>query len=188
MVKVEGVIAAILFGSRARGDYDEYSDYDILVVFQNDEVMWKNRRKLYENVGKLGLFTQVLTRSVRELTEKTEPTFLQNVLEQGTILYLRYPFKAPALIQHLTPMAIVCYSLKELSQKQKMRVIYRLLGKKSKTYSSKGILVKCGGTKLGDGCFMIPMENLKNITSVLNQHSVRFDVITTFAPRKGNVK
>lgn len=30
---VEGVIAVILFGSRAKGDPDEYSDYDLLVVF-----------------------------------------------------------------------------------------------------------------------------------------------------------
>jgi len=67
---VEGVLAIILFGSRARGDYDEYSDYDLLVVFQNDEVMWENRRKLYEKVEKLGLFTQVLTRSLEELAEK----------------------------------------------------------------------------------------------------------------------
>lgn len=75
ITSVHGVVAVILFGSRAKGDYDEYSDYDLLVVFENDEAMWKNRRKLYENVGKLGLFTQVLTRSVRELQEKTEPTF-----------------------------------------------------------------------------------------------------------------
>ena len=43
---VKGVVAIILFGSRARGDYDKYSDYDILVVFRDDEVMWKNRRRL----------------------------------------------------------------------------------------------------------------------------------------------
>jgi len=132
IVSVEGVVAVILFGSRARGDYDEYSDYDVLVVFQSDEVMWRNRRKLYENVGRLGLFTQVLTRSIKELTEKTEPTFLQNVLQQGNLLYLRYPFKAPALAQNLTPMAIVRYSLRNLTQEQKMKIIYRLFGKKTK--------------------------------------------------------
>jgi predicted nucleotidyltransferase len=77
ITSVEGVVAVILFGSRAKGDYDEYSDYDLLVVFETDKVMWKNRRRLYENTGKLGLFTQVLTRSVKELEEKTEPTFLQ---------------------------------------------------------------------------------------------------------------
>jgi len=97
ITKIEGVVAIILFGSRARGDYDEHSDYDMLVIFQDDETMWRNRRELYQNIGKLGLFTQVLTRSIRELTEKTEPTFRQNILQQGTILYLRYPFRVPTL-------------------------------------------------------------------------------------------
>jgi predicted nucleotidyltransferase len=52
---VKGVVAVILFGSRAKGDYDEYSDYDLLVIFESDEVMWKNRRKLYEKYRKAEL-------------------------------------------------------------------------------------------------------------------------------------
>ena len=67
LTSVDGVIAIILFGSRTMGEYNEYSDYDLLVIFKDDEVMWRNRRKLYENIGRLGLFTQVLTRSLREL-------------------------------------------------------------------------------------------------------------------------
>jgi len=129
IIGVEGVIAVILFGSRAKGTYDEYSDYDLLVVFEDDEVMWRNRRKLYENVGKLGLFTQVLARSMRELRESTDPTFLHSIYEHGIILYMRYPLKAPAFLQELRPMAIVTYNLKSLNQKEKMRLIYRLYGK-----------------------------------------------------------
>jgi len=179
---VEGVLAIILFGSRARGYYDEDSDYDLLVVFQNDEVMWENRRKLYENVGKLGLFTQVLTRSIGELTEKTEPTFLQTILSQGILLYLRYPFRAPALFQSLKPMAIVSYSLNGLDHKEKMKVIYRLFGKKAKNHPLTGIVEKSSGIKLGDGCFMIPMENLTTVTKILKQFNVRFKALTTYAP------
>lgn len=63
--------------------------------------LWKNRRELYENIGRLGLFTQVLTRTLEELWEKTEPTFLKDIFEHGVILYLRYPLCVPALIQTL---------------------------------------------------------------------------------------
>lgn len=177
---VKGVVAIILFGSRARGDYDEYSDYDLLAVFQNDELMWENRRKLYENVGKLGLFTQVLTRSIGELTEKTEPTFLQNVLSQGVILYLRYPLRTTTIFQSLTPMTIVIYSLEGLNHGEKMKIIYRLFGKKTKNHSSIGIVEKGGGTKLGDGCFMITMENLMTVTKILDQFNVQFKTLTTY--------
>lgn len=182
VTSVEGVIAVILFGSRARGDYDEHSDYDLLVVFQEDEVMWRNRRRLYENVGKLGLFTQVLTRSVKELREKTEPTFLQTILEQGTLLFLRYPLKAPALFQSLRSMAIVSYSLVGLPQKEKMKVVYRLFGKETKSRSVRGVVEQSGGLKLGDGCFMIPTENLEAATQVLKQYNIQFKIQRTYAP------
>jgi len=177
---VEGVVAIILFGSRARGDYDQYSDYDLLVVFGDDEVMWRNRRRLYENVGRLGLFTQVLTRSVRELNEKTEPTFLQTVLEHGVLLFLRYPFRAPAFSQNLKPMAIVRYSLKGLSQNEKMKVVYRLFGREAKGEGLRGLVGEKGGLKLGDGCFMIPMESLEATLDVLRKYNASFDVLRTY--------
>jgi len=177
ITKTEGIVAIILFGSRARGDYDEYSDYDLLVVFEDDETMWRNRSELYRNVGNLGLFTQVLTRSVKELKEKTEPTFLQNVLQQGTILYLRYPFKAPALAQNLIPMTVVSYSLAQVPQNQKMKVNYSLFGKQNR----KGIVYERGGTKLGDRCFMMPAENLQEATTILKEFGVQFNLMRVYS-------
>ena len=52
--KVQGVIGVFLFGSLARGDYDEFSDYDLLVVFVDRAVMWRNWDALFEAVGGLG--------------------------------------------------------------------------------------------------------------------------------------
>ncbi|MFQ5821350.1 MAG: nucleotidyltransferase domain-containing protein [Candidatus Heimdallarchaeota archaeon] len=180
ITKVTGVIAVILFGSRAKGNYDEYSDYDLLVVFEDDEIMWKNRRKLYENIGKLGLLTQVLTRSLKELWEKTEPTFLQSILKHGIILYLRYPLEAPALLQSLQPMAIVIYRLKGLTQNEKMKIIYRLFGKQK----IKGIVQRKGGRKLGYGCFIIPTESLEESLQILNQYNIKFEITTVYEPMK----
>ena len=126
------------------------------------------------------LVHQVLTRSIKELKEKTEPTFLQNVLQHGTLLFLRYPFKVPAITQNLKPMAIVTYSLKELQHKEKMKVAYRLFGKKTKK-GSKGIVQENGGTKLGDGCFMIPMENLDTAVQVLKQFNAQLETMKVYA-------
>ena len=39
----------ILFGSRARGDYREDSDYDILVVVRG-EIGWRARRRLWRSI------------------------------------------------------------------------------------------------------------------------------------------
>jgi len=182
---VEGVVAVILFGSRARGDYDEHSDYDLLVVFEDDETMWKNRRKLYQNIASLGLFTQVLTRSIKELTEKTEPTFLQNLLQHGILLYLRYPFTASAYSQNLKPTAIISYHLTKLPHNQKMKVNYRLFGKQNK----RNLVEENKGRKLGDSCFMIPTENIEKATNILKQFNAPFDVTIVYThqqPTKHN--
>ena len=178
---VEGVVAVLLFGSRSRGDYDEYSDYDLLVIFEDDEVMWKNRRELYERIGRLGLYTQVLTRSIMEFTEKTEPTFLQNLLDQGTILYMCHPFRMPASAQNLRAMAIVSYSLRGLPHKEKMKVVYRLFGKGTKNGDSKGIPRKGGCVKLGHGCFMIPLENLETVADILKEYRVQYRIFKVYA-------
>ena len=180
IVHVEGVVAIILFGSRAKGNYDKYSDYDLLVIFENEDTMWKNRRILFENIGKLGLFTQVLTRSIKEFMEKTEPTFRQNILEQGTLLYLRHPFKAPAFSQNLKQMAIVKYKLERLPQNEKMKLIYHLFGKQAR----KGIVQQSGGTKLGNGCFMIPIENLENVIQILRQHDIQHKITKIYKQSK----
>lgn len=37
--KFESIIGILLFGSFARGDYDEYSDYDLLVIFEDKDSM-----------------------------------------------------------------------------------------------------------------------------------------------------
>jgi len=179
---VEGVVAIILFGSRARGDYNEYSDYDILVIFEDEEIMWRNRRRLFEKVGKLRLFTQVLTRSIKEFTEKTEPTFRQNILEHGVLLYLHYPFQAPAFCGNLRPMAIVCYGMKDLPQTEKMKVAYQLFGKKTKEQNICGVVEENNGTKLGNGCFMIPTEKLETISKIMNEHGIQFRILTTYSP------
>jgi len=184
IANVEGVVAVILFGSRARGDYDEYSDYDLLVIFEDEEVMWRNRRKLFENVGRLRLFTQVLTRSIREFAEKTEPTFRQNILEHGKLLYLRYPFEAPAFCENLKPMAIVSYSMKGLPQTEKMKVVYRLFGKKGKGQSVCGIVEENGGLRLGDGCFMIPKQNLDSVVQIMSGYGIQFRVLEMYSPRQ----
>jgi len=77
-------------------------------------------------------------------------------------------------------MAIVSYSLNGLDHGEKMKVIYRLFGKKAKNHSSRGLVEKGGDTKLGDGCFMIPVENLTAVTKILNQFNVQFKTLTIY--------
>jgi len=174
------VILAVLFGSRARGDYDEYSDYDILVVFDTDESLWQNRRKLFEQTSKSGLFTQLLTRSLREVREETEPTFLETVLRDGKVIYSKYPLTFPAQPLSLTPMRIVTFSLKNLDQRRKMKLQYQLYGKQKEGQRRQGLIQKIGGRRLGYGGVLVPEPYLEEVTDLLDQLSATWEELKVY--------
>ena len=176
---VEGVLAAILFGSRAKGDADEYSDYDVLVIFESDEARRKNWDELYERVSRTGLFTQVLARSLKEVRERTEPTFLHEILGHGRVVFSRYPIEMPAAAG-LTPARIVTYDLMNLSREEKQRFCYRLFGKRTKGYAYEGELTKLGGSRLGDGCILVPEEKYGEVEKIFAGFDVKHKAISAY--------
>lgn len=129
-----------------------------------------------------GLVYAGFNKKCKRATRENRTYFLQNVLQHGMLLYLRYPFMAPAFAQNLKPVTIVSYSLKGLSQNEKMRVIYRLFGREKKGEGLMGVVGEGGGRKLGDGCFMIPTERLDVVINVLKRHKVTFDVLRAYLP------
>ena len=63
-----------------------------------------------------------------------------------------------------------------------MKVVYQLFGKKAKGQSVCGVVEENNGIKLGDGCFMIPTENLEKITHIMNEYGIQFKVLRTYLP------
>lgn len=45
---LDGVVGVVLFGSYSRGEQDEGSDIDLLVIFENKEALRKNQGKAYQ--------------------------------------------------------------------------------------------------------------------------------------------
>ena len=62
-----GVERIILFGSRARGDAREDSDYDILIVIKG-EIDWRARRRLLQLLGRP---TDLIIEDHRTFTERS---------------------------------------------------------------------------------------------------------------------
>jgi len=90
--RIEGVIGVFLFGSLARGDYDEFSDYDLLVVFEDKAVMWRNWDALFEAVGRLRMSLHVVPETVEEL-KSANPVFLDDLFRHGKFLFARLPLE-----------------------------------------------------------------------------------------------
>ena len=174
---IDSVVAVILFGSVAKGRFNEYSDYDLVVIFKDRESMLKDWRSLYEKIGRLKIFVQAIPKSLKDFWKKTEPTFLNEILKSGIVLYAKYPFKLRALNIKLDSHAIISYDMSGLDQKAKMRVIYRLYGKNGRV----GLLRKLGGAKLSEGCVIVPREKSFQVLKLFEENGVKYKLKEVYA-------
>jgi len=84
----DNLIRIILFGSRARGDNDEYSDYDCLVIVkENDkrieeEILHIEANLLYEKDALFSAFAY----SEKEMLKKKYEPFIINATREGIAL------------------------------------------------------------------------------------------------------
>jgi predicted nucleotidyltransferase len=92
LARIQGVVGVFLFGSFARGDYDEYSDYDLLVIFENKNLMWRNWDELFKSVGSLKMNLHVIPQTLEEL-KATNPAFLEDLVKHGKVLFARFPLE-----------------------------------------------------------------------------------------------
>jgi len=171
------VIAIILFGSIARGDYDEYSDYDILVIFKDRESMWRRWDSLFEAVGKLRLVLHLIPKSYEEFIN-SEPTFLNEVYKHGTLLYSKYPFKTSLKSVYKQHKRLITYDLSGISQNDKVKLIYRLYGKRGT--GRRGLLKSVNGYRLANGCLLVPADKADIIIQTLRKYNVKMKILDIY--------
>jgi predicted nucleotidyltransferase len=80
----------ILYGSRARGDFTEHSDLDVLVVLKNMGLRYEEIKKINEIASPLSLACNLVI-SVFPVSEQyfekyQDTNFLHQVLKDGVIL------------------------------------------------------------------------------------------------------
>lgn len=179
---VEGVVAVILFGSFARGEADEGSDIDLLVLFEDEDAMRRNEWEVTRRMP-ADVFAQSICVCPSTLKEMN-PVFLQSVLEEGVILYMRHPLVLRSRLASISPHLVVTYALKGLSQREKQRVDYRLFGRTVGKHHYEGIVEECGGKRLGRGCFLIPEENAQKVLDLLDKYHVKYELMDVYVPDK----
>jgi len=164
--KIQGVIGVFLFGSLARGDYDEYSDYDLLVVFVDNVVMWRNWNSLFEAVGSLKMNLHLIPETVEEL-KGANPVFLDDLFRHGKALFARLPMEVFPKPLRLEPYCLIVYDMGGLSYRDKMKVVYFLFRK-----GGVGTVAKMGGIKLSEGCLLVPSNVADEIVDRLKAFGV----------------
>jgi len=79
----------ILFGSYARGDANENSDVDFMIIAESDLPRYKRSRELYKifKPYPFGMDLIVYTPQEIEKAKKSPISFVSNVLREGKTLY-----------------------------------------------------------------------------------------------------
>jgi len=170
--EVKGVIGIILFGSFSRGDYDEGSDVDLLVVFKDKRELNKSLKEIYKTTAKTELFFQVIGLTLDEL--KGSP-LLESVLRDGKIYYSNNDVKKLLTPTH-KPYALITYSTANLSPKERVIFTQKLEGRHKGKYRYDGLIQELGGYKVGRGVAMVPIENLKTLTEDLDKKRINYIV------------
>ncbi|MBO6118579.1 MAG: nucleotidyltransferase domain-containing protein [Bacteroidales bacterium] len=80
---------AILFGSRARGDNRDDSDWDLLVIFNKDKLTWEDKNKISDAFYDLELQTGQLMIPIihtKKFWEQTKHTIFHKEVERDGIV------------------------------------------------------------------------------------------------------
>ena len=175
--RVQNVNAVVLFGSVARGDYDNESDIDLFIETEESEKKIEETLKLFkkskehEKYLDLGIENQI---SLKVGKLKDWSSLRESILDNGITLYGKYE-NLPENLKHFISFAI---SMKKLHQKTRLRVWRRLYGYKqkvgSKIYKKNGIVEALGGRRLGDGMLAIPKNRENDMIGFLNKLNVNY--------------
>jgi len=167
---IEGVVGVVLYGSYARGDYDEGSDVDILVVFREERTLRKKLEEIYRTTAETDLFIQVVALT---LSEFRDSTLFRTVLREGKICYAEPEF-GRMLNQVFKPYVLITYNAPNLSERERVSFVQEMEGRRSGKYVYQGLLQGLGGFKVGRGVAMVPMKSLKKITDYLEERKVNY--------------
>jgi len=175
--KIPNLVGIILFGSAVTGDMSKKSDIDLLLVFDtnhNPEIGEEAKRahEIASNISvKYDLsypfsFVFVNKRNMGEV----ESDFLWNVIKEGIVVWGK-PQDILMKTPHpsLEPLMLIRYSVKELNEKDKRKLLRWL-------YTSKKRIIGKRKEKLGPGVLLVKAEKFEEIKKVFDEFDVKYSV------------
>jgi predicted nucleotidyltransferase len=171
---IEDVKAVVLYGSFARGEATSRSDIDLLILTTEKKTSKEVQDKIIRLETETGRNMQPTIRTLGEL-QKTDTGLLQNIFQEGKVLYLREAADIPsAILLQQKPFLIYTFQLNNLSQKEKVGFNRQLYEQTRKGYKYKGLLQELVGRKLSPGCVLVPHTEKQKIEKFLKKFRVQF--------------
>jgi len=167
---LDGVVAVILFGSYSRGDFDEGSDVDLLLIFKDKVKLDRSLSDVYKITAKSDTPFQAICLTLEELIRSP---LLKTVSREGKIYYSEENVKK-LLTTTQKPHTLVTYSTANLSPKERVKFTQRLEGRGKGKYRYDGLIERLEGYKVGKGVAMVPLENLNALTKCLEENEIHY--------------
>ena len=175
LLPIEDIRAVILYGSFARKEATSRSDIDLFILTTEKKTEKEIEDKIIRIESEIGRNIQPTIRTLKEL-EKTDSGLLQNIFQEGKVLYLKEPTDIPSsMLLEQKPQLIYSFQLSNLNQNEKAKFNNEFYGRKKEKYSYEGFLQEIGGQKLSAGCVMIPYEQRERIEKFFKKFKVKFE-------------
>lgn len=171
----------ILFGSFATGDFDEDSDIDIFIDFQEDadlkklENLVKNSEKRFYSISSrkwelMGINFPVSS-ILGNLEDQKWKELKEEIISTGITLYGKFE-ELPKNLKHYH---LFNYTLTRLEQGKKMKLLRILFGYaiiSRKEYRQTGLLEEIGGKKLGPNTILVTIEKSREVQKIFNSFGI----------------
>ena len=173
----EDIDRIILFGSVARGDFDEKSDIDIFIdTRKNMENDVEKRLRSFEKSeikrrwGLKGIKNDISVKT----GELDKWSLRRDVISSGIMLY----GKCREMPENIKYYLLIKASFGGLERKDKISLWRKLYGYKQKVgakkYVSRGLVYELGGKKFSSGMIAIPMERKNDMIKFLNKNKISY--------------
>jgi len=87
---IDSIVSVYVFGSRVRGDYDEWSDFDVLIVVKNKTPKLEAEiiDILVDEEMESGILFSPVIKDIRvfEMERKYNTPFYKNIMKEGVLL------------------------------------------------------------------------------------------------------
>ncbi|OGI15175.1 hypothetical protein A3K63_03535 [Candidatus Micrarchaeota archaeon RBG_16_49_10] len=176
----------ILFGSVARGDFDEHSDIDLFIdLFDGrgtDAIREKIERLKFDFEGlkkskwKARGVDFDIAYAIGDLESDEWKPLRRSITSAGIVLYGKFDYRPEEAIHY----TMVRYEFGKLKPKKKMVIIRKLFGYSKaaggKVYRKEGLLKQMGGKKLRKGMFIVPTQKTSEVLDFLKDSGVKFQL------------
>lgn len=174
--QIKEVEVIILYGGLARGEFTSRSDIDLFIITSRD-IKDKVEEKVIELENQIQRSIQPIIRTEKQL-KTTDSGLLQNIFQEGKILFLREYFDFPvSFLLEQKPFVIYKFDISNLKQNKKAEFNRGLYGYKDKKYTYKGLIHRVNGSKLSSGCIIVPFDNKKRIEEFFKKRKIKFEEI-----------